>query len=72
MNKKNLETGNVVSFQRLSLWADFFKLLENTSVPADFLDKKEREQAHDLKCAQDPFESSEKKRRNIVFSKFFF
>jgi len=59
--RRDLETGDLILSQKPVSWDGFFKLLKNTPVPADFLSKKEREQAHDLKPAQDPFEGWEEK-----------
>lgn len=41
---KDEETGNVVLSRKPDTWDQFFKALENTSIPDDFLNPEERKQ----------------------------
>lgn len=51
--RQDAETGDVILSRRPETWDDFFIALENTDVPNDFLDEKDRSQgAQD----RDPFE----------------
>ena len=52
--RQDSETGDVILSRKPATWDDFFSALAGAEVPADFLDKKERDQGtHD----RDPFES---------------
>lgn len=51
--RKDQETGDVILSRKPATWDGFFAALKETSVPADFLDEKERSQGmHE----RDPFE----------------
>lgn len=47
------DTGDVILSRKPADWADFFELQAQTSVPADFLDEKERKQQQQ---DRDPFQ----------------
>ena len=52
--RQDSETGDVILSRKPATWDDFFSALAGAEAPADFLDKKERDQGtHD----RDPFES---------------
>lgn len=51
--RKDSETGDVILSRKPASWDDFFAVLKDADVPADFLDKKERDQG---KQDRDPFE----------------
>ena len=42
--RKDAETGDVILSRKPATWDDFFSVLKNTEVPADFLSDKERSQ----------------------------
>ena len=46
--RRDPDSGDVVLSRRPADWKGFFAILRNTKVPADFLDRSERNQ-----CAQD-------------------
>ena len=52
--RQDPQTGDVILSRKPSTWDDFFVALNETVVPADFLDEKERNQE---KRDRDPFEA---------------
>ncbi len=54
--RKNPKTGDVILSSRPDNWDDFFKLLETTDVPKDFLSSKERQHKASKKTDRDPFD----------------
>ena len=54
--RQDPESGDVILSRKPPTWNAFLSALQNTHVPADFLDKKEREQAGQ---DPDPFEGWE-------------
>ena len=51
--RQDPETGDVILSRKPATWDGFFAALKDTDVPADFLDKKERNQETQ---ERDPFE----------------
>lgn len=51
--RQDPETGDVILSRKPATWDDFFAVLKDGNVPADFLDGKERNQG---KQDRDPFE----------------
>ena len=51
--RQDPETGDVILSRKPATWDGFFAALKGTDVPADFLDKKERNQETQ---ERDPFE----------------
>jgi len=51
--RRDPQTGDVILSRKPSTWDDFFIALNETDVPADFLDEKDRNQG---KQERDPFE----------------
>lgn len=51
--RQDPETGDVILSRKPASWDDFFAVLKDADVPADFLDKKDRDQG---KQDRDPFE----------------
>lgn len=51
--RQDAETGDIILSRKPESWDDFFSLIQNTSVPTDFLDKNERNQ---VMQQRDPFE----------------
>ncbi len=51
--RQDPETGDVILSKKPPTWDDFFKVLNDADVPADFLNEKERNQK---KPGRDPFE----------------
>ena len=49
--RQDPETGDVILSRKPATWDDFFAVLKDAAVPADFLDKRDQ-QAH----GRDPFE----------------
>ena len=52
--RQDPKTGDVILSRKPSTWDEFFAALNETVVPADFLDEKERNQE---KPDRDPFEA---------------
>ncbi|OGT64160.1 MAG: DNA-binding protein [Gammaproteobacteria bacterium RIFCSPHIGHO2_12_FULL_45_9] len=50
---KDPETGDIILSRKPPNWDDFFIALQETTVPTDFLDEKERQQAAQTR---DPFD----------------
>ncbi len=50
--RRDPETGDIILSRKPATWDDFFTALNNTDVPADFLNEKERNQE---KQDRDPF-----------------
>jgi antitoxin VapB len=50
--RQDPETGDVILSRKPATWDDFFTALNNTDVPSDFLNEKERNQE---KQDRDPF-----------------
>lgn len=50
--RKDPETGDVILSRRPATWDGFFAALKGTDIPADFLDRAEREQGSQ---ERDPF-----------------
>ena len=55
--RQDTETGDVILSRKPATWDDFFTALKGADVPADFLDKKERNQGTQTR---DPFEGLSK------------
>lgn len=51
--RQDVETGDVILSRKPASWDDFFSALKGADVPADFLNKKERNQEAQ---GRDPFE----------------
>ncbi len=51
--RQDPETGDVILSRKPATWDDFFSVLKDANVPADFLDQKERD--HGMQ-ERDPFQ----------------
>ena len=55
--RQDTETGDIILSRKPATWDDFFTALKGADVPADFLDKKERNQGTQ---DRDPFDGLSK------------
>jgi len=54
--RRDPETGDVILSRKPENWDGFFAALEGASVPPDFLDVREREEAQQFQHDRDPFD----------------